>query len=212
MAALPRKTDDSKSSSSHRYPIERGGNHRCCHPKLCPQDSTAYSWVAAPGIAVCLLLLAMADRRKRTFRWDHRLQIANSKTHEKNARKSARAERLHYCCTAVLCPWLPLFYRLPLSAYCCLPTAPSLQPLLHPCMICEEKIKCRGLSRVATTVAAQACDALCRMCTHAATNLIKYVIMCEKMTRTRLMIKVVRKRVSFCDTHCVTKRYKKNHV
>ena len=92
--------------------------------------------------AVCLLLLAMADRRKRTFRWDHRLQIANTKTHEKNARKSARAERLHYCCTAVWCPWLPLFHRLPLSAYCCHTTAPSLQPLLHPCMICEEKIKC----------------------------------------------------------------------
>ena len=38
-------------------------------------------------LSVCLLLLAMADRRKRTFRWDHRLQIANTKTHEKNARK-----------------------------------------------------------------------------------------------------------------------------
>ena len=88
--------------------------------------------VGSSPIAVCLLLLAMADRRKRTFRWDHRLQIGNTKTHEKNARKSARAEGLHYCCIAVWCPWLPLFHRLPLSAYCCHTTAPSLQPLLHP--------------------------------------------------------------------------------
>ena len=128
--------------------------------------------VGSSPIAVCLLLLAMADRRKRTFRWDHRLQIANTKTHEKNARKSARAERLHYCCTAVWCPWLPLFHRLPLSAYSCHTTAPSLQPLLHPHGRVE--VSCV----FATTVAAQACGALCRMCTHAATNLIKYVIMC----------------------------------
>ena len=38
---------------------------------------------------------------------------------------SGREQRLHYCCTAVWCPWLPLVHRLPLSAYCCLPTAPS---------------------------------------------------------------------------------------
>ena len=31
--------------------------------------------VGSSPTAVCLLLLAMADRRKRTFRWDHRLQI-----------------------------------------------------------------------------------------------------------------------------------------
>ena len=41
---------------------------------------------------------------------------------------SGREQRLHYCCTAVWCPWLPLVHRLPLSAYCCLPTAPSLPP------------------------------------------------------------------------------------
>ena len=34
--------------------------------------------------------------------------------------------------------------------------------------------------------------------------------MCEKMTRTRLMIKMVRRRVSICDTYCATKRDKKN--
>ena len=37
--------------------------------------------VGSSPTAVCLLLLAMADSRKRTFRWDHRLQIANTKTH-----------------------------------------------------------------------------------------------------------------------------------
>ena len=95
--------------------------HYCCTAVWCP-------WlpVDSSPIAVCLLLLVMADRRKRTFRWDLRLQIANSKTHEKNARKSARPERLHYCCTAVWCPWLPLFHRLPLSAYCCHTTASSM--------------------------------------------------------------------------------------
>ena len=33
--------------------------------------------------------------------------------------------------------------------------------------------------------------------------------MFEKMTRTRLMIKMVRRRVSICDIYCVTKRDKK---
>ena len=97
--------------------------------------------VVSSPTAVCLLLLAMADRRKRTFRWDHRLQIANTKTHEKNARKSARAEAalLLYCCMVSL---VTVGSSPFLSAYYCLPTAPSLPPLLHPCMICEEKIKC----------------------------------------------------------------------
>ena len=31
---------------------------------------------------------------------------------------SGREQRLHYCCTAVWCPWLPLVHRLSLSAYC----------------------------------------------------------------------------------------------
>ena len=41
---------------------------------------------------------------------------------------SGREQRLHYYCFAVWCPWLPLVHRLPLSAYRCLPSAPSLPP------------------------------------------------------------------------------------
>ena len=63
---------------------------------------------------VCLLLLAMADRRKRTFRWDHRLQIANTETHEKNARKSARCTEVALLFTAVKgvrgCRWFTIHF------------------------------------------------------------------------------------------------------
>ena len=34
---------------------------------------------------------------------------------------SGREQRLHYCYTAVWCPWLPLVHRLSLSAYCSWP-------------------------------------------------------------------------------------------
>ena len=81
--------------------------------------------IGSSPTAVYLLLLAMADRRKRTFRWDHRLQIANTKTHEKNARKSARAEAalLLYCCmmSSVTVGSSPFFVSLLLSAYCSQP-------------------------------------------------------------------------------------------
>ena len=71
--------------------------------------------VGSSPTAVCLLLLAMADRRKRTFRWDHRLQIiANTKTHEKNARKSARCTKVALLFTAVKgvrgCRWFTIHF------------------------------------------------------------------------------------------------------